>query len=98
MIESHLLKDIILFLPIEKVRCGDREARHSGETRLGRNVPKLDESIGIAERQGLQEDSVHHAEDSGIRTDTERHDEDGNEGEAGTLKQSPERVAQVLQE
>jgi hypothetical protein len=98
MVEGHLLEDIILFLPIEEVRCGDREARHSGETRLGRDMPELDKPIGIAEGQGLQKDSVDHAEDGGIGADTEGHDEDGNQGKAGALKQPPECVSQILQE
>ena len=98
MVESHLLEDIILFLPIEEVRCGDREARHSGETCLGRDMPELDQSIGIAEGQGLQQDGVDHAEDSGIGANTEGHDEDGNQGEAGALKQPSECVSQILQE
>ena len=85
MVEGHLLEDIILFLPIEEVRCGDREARHSGETRLGRDMPELDEAIRIAERQGLQQDGVDHAEDGGIGANTEGHDEDGNQGKAGAL-------------
>ena len=97
MVESHLLKDIILFLPIEEVRCRDREARHSGETCLGRDMPELDEAIGIVEGQGLQQDGVNHAEDGGIGTDTEGHDEYGNQGEAGALKQPPECVSQILQ-
>jgi hypothetical protein len=61
-------------------------------------MPELEQSIGIAEGQGLQQDGVDHTEDGGIRTNTERHDEYGNQGEGGALKQPPECVSQILQE
>jgi hypothetical protein len=45
-------------------------------------VPDLDEVVGVAEGEGLQQYRVNDAEDGGVSSDAEGHDEDGDEGEA----------------
>src|SRR5262249_49070896 len=52
--------------------------------------------LGIAERP--QHDAVDDAEDGGVGADAERERENGEQREAGTLAQPPERVPQVLEE
>src|SRR5258705_364699 len=47
--ERHLVADVVLFLPVEEVRCGHGEARHSGEALLWSGVPDVHETVGVAE-------------------------------------------------
>src|ERR1700678_1106253 len=94
-IECHLLKDMVLLLPIEEVRCRDREARHSREALLRRNVPNLHQPISVTERQWFQQNSMHDAEDSGVRANTERHDQDCYQCKAWALAQQPECKFQI---
>jgi hypothetical protein len=61
-------------------------------------LPDHDQTSGILERKGLQEDAVDHAEDRGGGPDPEREKENRDQGEPGALSQHAESVAQIASE
>ena len=56
------------------------------------------QTIGIVERQGTQQQSVHHAEYGGTGADAETGDKNHKRGEAGIAPHSAKRVTQILRQ
>ena len=84
----------LLVFPIREI--GGRAMIDSGAVR--RVVPQGDQSFGLGERQGLQQDAVDDAEDRRRGANPERKGQNGRRGESGRLRKDAHGVAHVLPE
>ena len=75
----------------EGIRIVDDRKAH-----LGRRSPEADDSVGIVERQGIEERRVDDAEDGDVGADANRQGEQRNCREGGTPPQSPHAIAHVV--
>ena len=79
--------------PVEVVR-----PRHRDAVPLRVDLVRVDETIGVGQRQRLQENPVHQREDRRRRADAERERREDHEREGWRLRVRPERVPDVVQE
>ena len=87
----HIVESAILRAPIEEILIGEREIAWSGF-----GFPKLDEVIGLGERQRLQQHGMDDGEDCRVRADAERDCQHGDDGEARRFAKHAKSVFDVL--
>ena len=86
-----MIKNMISFEPLQVLGCRD-----GCLIALVVVSQHLHDSIGVRKWQRTQQYRVHHAEDCRCRADAERKGQHGNDGEARTVPQPPQPVAQIL--
>ncbi len=96
--QPHPLERAGLALPVQEVRRRYGKTRHARESVGRRRVPDEREAIGVGEREGAQQDGVHHAEDRGVGSDAQRQHDDGRHGIPGPLAQHAHRVAKIAKQ
>src|SRR6185312_929141 len=69
-INRHLVKDMVLLLPVEIIGRRNRKCRYPWTTCLRGNVPYPHQAFRMIEREGLQKNAIHHAEDGSVRPDS----------------------------
>ena len=95
--QGEVGKGVALTLPIEEVsiRWSPGLQGNVGDARV--RFPKVDETIGMAVRQGAQEHPVDHTEDGGSGADPDGERRDSENGEARTLAQRARPKTEILE-
>jgi len=89
----HSLEGPVLRAPVDEVGSGGGKP---GKPLRGVDRDDHHQAIGIGEGERAQEDGVDDAEDGGVGTDAQRQRQHRHRGEAGTLDQRPQPIAQIL--
>ncbi len=90
--DGHGGERLILFLPIEEIRIGDRAG-----VEIGFALVNGDELIGLRIRQRIQQHAVDNGEERGVCADGEGESEDGDGGEGWGFRQHAQSESEVLQ-
>ena len=96
-VDGHGIERGVLRFPVEIVGGGDGEQGDAGEALGGRDVPELDEAVGLVEGERAEHGGVDDGEDGGVGADAEGEDEDGADGEGGVVAEGAEGLAEVLE-
>src|ERR1043166_302439 len=92
---SEFLKSLGLLLQAQKV-AGRRWKLVRRVGQLWQKAPGHDDAIRIRERQRTQQSRIDNAEDCSVHSNPERQSDHGNRGEARSLYETANRVADVL--
>ena len=91
----HLLEDVVLRLPVEKV--GPRHVL-AGASGIGPERLDRDEALGVGVRERLKQDRVDHRENGDVGTDGQGEDGARAKREAPAPGQGADRIARVAHE
>ena len=91
--DREMFEDVGVLAPEEEPRNGELLRALPGELARG-----LHHATGLGERQRPEKQAVDDAPDRGVRADGERQSENGDDREPGTLRQTPGRLPEVLDE
>ncbi len=90
-LRSHVLKDGVVFLPVQII-----QRRNAVAAPARRFLQHSNDPFRFAIRQRLQQHAVHKTEDRGVGADSDGQRQDRHRGKPGTLPECPQSVAQIL--
>ena len=93
MLTDFKSRDVVFLLPINVIGRGHIEPGQSGKALGRRDMPNLDQSVGVLVGTW---DGVDDAEDSGIRAYAQSKHDHRRDEEARILAKQPERISEIL--
>ncbi len=97
-VHRHPFEDVVLPLPVEIIRRGNGECRHSRKARRRGSMPDPNQPVRISEPQRTQQNSIHHAENCRVSANAQGEGDHRNRSEPDALAKLAQRKVNVLQQ
>jgi hypothetical protein len=89
---------VVLPLPIEKIRCRNREPPHARKDLRGRYLPNSDQPVALGKGEGAEQDGMDQTEDCAIDPDAKCQDNQGNGSKSWSFQKHAGAVFEILEQ